>query len=394
MLIEIGLTLAALLVLVPSAVLCLECLAALWGAPHTRLNGARAPRVTILMPAHNEALGIAGTLQALLPELRTNTDVIVIADNCTDATAEIARRAGVTVLARTDPEHLGKSYALAYGKEFLAANPPEVVVFFDADCRAEPGALDHIARMAYVHARPVQAISLLNPPAQARPTQLLSAFAFRVKNLVRPVGLARLQLPCGLTGSGMAFPWEMIHAVPLASGKLVEDIWLTVELATRKQFVLLDADTQIVGQLPTSDAGARAQRTRWEHGHLETILHGAPRLLHAAWEQKQLTPLWLMLDLCVPPLSLLVAAWGSVFALSVGAYLLQVASAPLLVSVVSGVLWLSGIGAAWIKYGRGELPLATLAAVPIYVLGKLPIYFAFLTRRQRVWERSEREPHA
>src|SRR5581483_1730849 len=193
MIIEFVLVLAALLLLIPIAMLCVECVAALRGAPRTSICDAQPLRVTLLMPAHNEALGIAATLQTLLPALTPNTHVIVIADNCTDATAEMARREGVHVLERNDSKHIGKSFALAYGMNFLAATAPDVVIFLDADCRAEAGALDHIARMAYTQARPVQAVNLLNAPAQARPTQLLSAFAFRVKNLVRPLGLTRLR---------------------------------------------------------------------------------------------------------------------------------------------------------------------------------------------------------
>jgi cellulose synthase/poly-beta-1,6-N-acetylglucosamine synthase-like glycosyltransferase len=194
-----------------------------------------------------------------------------------------------------------------------------------------------------------------------------------------------------LTGSGMAFPWAVLRAVPLASGKLAEDVWLTIELAGRNQYVLLDAGARVLGKMPASVPGARAQHTRWEHGHLESILQGVPKLVHAAWEQKRLEPLWLMLDLCVPPLSLLFSAWVIVFLPSLAASILGLAHLPLAGMLMGGLLFVSAIVAAWSRYGRDQLPLAALVSVPLYVLAKLPLYGAFFVRRQRRWNRSERQ---
>lgn len=392
MIVEIFLLLAALVLLVPIATLFVECLAAWGDAPRRPVPAERTPRVALLVPAHNEASGLGVMLQVLLPELTPDKRVVVIADNCTDATAEIARKAAVTVLERREPTQFGKSFALAYGIDFLAGDPPDVVIILDADCRAAPGALDRIARLAYASGRPVQSVYLLDAPPHAHPTQLLSSFAFRVKNLVRPVGSARLGLPGFLTGSGMAFPWQVIRTVPLASGTLVEDMWLTIELARKQQLVILDAGTRIFGQMPASPQGARAQRTRWEHGHLETIFYGAPRLIAAAWQQKRFAPLWLMLDVCVPPLSLLVVAWAGVFLLGLVVRAFGFSSTALVWSIGEGALLFCAVGAAWWKYGRDELQPALLFSVPLYVLSKIPIYGAFFVRRQTRWERSERDP--
>lgn len=389
--IEIMLLLAVLLVFIPLAMLFVECCAALWGAPLLDVNIKSTPRVAVLIPARNESAGLATMLNALLPELPSNAQAIVIADNCSDATAQIARELGVTVLERNDSARIGKSYALAYGIAYLAANPPEVVICLDADCFTTAGTLAHLACVAYATGRPVQAVYLLDAPPHARPTQLVSAFAFRVKNLVRPSGLARLRSACMLTGSGMAFPWAVLYSVPLVSDKLAEDVWLTIELAAQNQYVLLDAEARVFGTMPTSARGAQAQRTRWEHGHLENILHGVPLLIRAAWQQKKLAPLELMLDLAVPPLSLLLIIWLLVFCAGLGSSVLGAGNLPLAMSSLAGLLLISAIAAAWSKYGREQIPLTVLFSVPLYVLFKLPLYGAFLVRRQHLWERSERD---
>lgn len=385
------LLLAALVLLPPAAMLFLECLAALPGTPRARVVGDKCPRVAVLIPAHDEAAGIGDMLQALLPELPPGARVVVVADNCTDATAQIAATFGVTVIERSDPEHIGKGFALAYGKDFLERDPPDVVIFLDADCVIVPGGLDHLARLAHARARPVQAVYVLYPRSPTSPRQALSAFAFRVKNLVRPAGLARLGLPCFLSGSGMALPWDAVRYVPLASGKLVEDYWLTVELVCRNRAPSFDADALVMGQMPSTAPGARAQHTRWEHGHLETIMHAAPRLATAAWQTRRLTPLWVLLDLAVPPLSLLATVWGGVFVLSLGVSWLGFSGAALAFSIVDGALLAAAVVAAWWKYGRGDIGFAALFAAPAYALSKLPLYFRFLMRRKTVWERAERQ---
>src|SRR5437899_2040248 len=72
-----------------------------------------ALRVAVLVPAHDEARGIAATLATIAPQLRAGDRVVVVADNCTDDTAEMARAAGADVFERADSVHVGKSFAIA-----------------------------------------------------------------------------------------------------------------------------------------------------------------------------------------------------------------------------------------------------------------------------------------
>ena len=84
---------------------------------------------------------------------RTADDrVLVVADNCDDHTAELARRAGAEVFVRIDPDHRGKGYAMQFGLQALRANPPDVIVVIDADCLTETDAIDTLARVRLAHA--------------------------------------------------------------------------------------------------------------------------------------------------------------------------------------------------------------------------------------------------
>src|SRR5262249_47935877 len=151
-------------------------------------------------------------------------EVVVVADNCDDGTADIARAFGATVLERRDTVNRGKGFALDHGIRYLRANCPGVLVMMDADCTIRAGSIDAVVDQVVATGRPAQACYLMEQPREAGPRDLVSALAFLVKNGVRPRGLVRFNLPCLLTGTGMAFPWNVISDAKLASGNIVEDM--------------------------------------------------------------------------------------------------------------------------------------------------------------------------
>src|SRR5262249_44443524 len=118
--------------------------------------------------------------------------IVVVADNCHDRTAAIARQAGATVVERFDDERRGKGFALEFGMQFLAEEHADVVVIVDADCRWEPGTLDALARTAVAAGRPAQSDYLMTSPPRPTPRDIVSQFAVTVKNRVRQRGMARL----------------------------------------------------------------------------------------------------------------------------------------------------------------------------------------------------------
>ena len=78
---------------------------------------ARTPlRLTVLVPAHDEALTIAATLESLWGQTQAPGQVVVVADNCTDDTAEIAREHGAevfTTVGNTDKKAGALNQALS-----------------------------------------------------------------------------------------------------------------------------------------------------------------------------------------------------------------------------------------------------------------------------------------
>lgn len=385
----------ALILLIPSLVLFTECtVAALPKTVNTKNNPSLRPSISILIPAHNEAAGISNTLDSLIPQLTPSDRLVVVADNCTDSTAAIARNLGAIVLERENSTQRGKGYALDYGMQFLAKEPPEVVVFVDADCLVSSGTIAEISFLAYQTQRPVQAIYLIQQPPQPTAKDVISALAILVKNLVRPLGLRRLGFPCLLGGTGMAFPWAAIAKAPLASGNIVEDMQLGLDLAVAGTSPLFSPDAQVLSVLPQQEQNAKSQRTRWEHGHLQTLLQEVPRLFKAAIAQKRLDLFALALEVAVPPLSLLVLLWLTSFLLAFILTLCGGSFIPLGVLVFCGLLIFLSIFLAWAKYGRDQVSLLTLLTIPLYVLWKIPLYFGFLLKRQTRWNKTERDQNS
>lgn len=188
------------------------------------------PRVAVLMPAHNEAEVIERTLASLMPRLQPGDRVLVVADNCSDHTADLARAAGAEVVERQHATLKGKGYALDHGVQHLRQAPPDVMVIVDADCLVVDDAIAQVASLAHRSGRPVQALYLMLPPADSSVKQRIAAWAWRLKNWARPRAWHRLGLPCQLMGTGMAFPWPMAVRMDLANGHLVEDMKLGVDL--------------------------------------------------------------------------------------------------------------------------------------------------------------------
>lgn len=382
--------LVVLLFAVPVLVFALEIAAAC--LPARRGVGATMrPAVAMLVPAHNEALGIAATLRNLRSQMRPGDRLVVVADNCSDDTADCARAEGAEVIERQHATQRGKGFALAYGVEHLRQAPPPVVVIVDADCVFEPGALDALAAACERSGAPIQAKYLMTHNGAVGLNGRVAEFAWRVKNWVRPRGAARLGWPCQLTGSGMAFPWRLIEAAPLANSSIVEDMQLGLVLARAGDAPRFCEAAGVLSHFPTSAAAIASQRTRWEHGHLGMLTEHAWPMLQQALRRSDWKLLGLALDLAVPPLALLVMLVTALWVVALVMGWAGTGAGP--VWGAAGLLGLVAVGvlAAWAGWGRTILGPWDLLRAPWYAVSKLAIYLRFWSRRQKDWVRTDRE---
>lgn len=390
--INIVLLLSASSVFVICLFFLIECSAALLPTISVANKGNwQDAKVAVLVPAHNEELVIGSTLEKLIPVLKQQDRLVVVADNCSDRTVEIARAAGATVVERHNLDLRGKGYALDYGLHFLESNPPDVVVIVDADCVVNAGAIEQLTQCAIATGRPVQSTYLMVRPQTSQSSKdFVSQFSIIVRNLVRARGSAQLGLPCMLNGTGMAFPWSAIRSVNLANGHLLEDLKLGLDLTIAGHKPVYCPEATVIGYLPQQLQAAKGQRTRWEHGHLQIMRTYIPALVKEALYQRRFDLLVSVLDLCVPPLSLLVVIWLALMASCLLSAVLGASWVPVAIAAAAGFCFLSAILVAWANFARKDLPLHELLTVPFYIFWKIPIYLKFLVKPQNVWVRTER----
>jgi cellulose synthase/poly-beta-1,6-N-acetylglucosamine synthase-like glycosyltransferase len=393
---SIGLLLgaAAVCILIPSAVFFTEIVCACFARAQLIETIPKRPggaRVAVLVPAHNEEDGIGPMLAAMMPQLAAGDRVLVVADNCTDATAERGRAAGAEVVERFDANLRGKGYALDFGLSALAADPPAVVLILDADCQLGPGALDLLAARAFAAEAPMQAGYDMRAPAEGGAATRFASFAWMLKTHARPTGMTVLGLPCQLMGTGMAIPWPSIRRINLATGNIVEDIKMGLDLAGIGAAPVFCPRARVVSDFPATGRGLAVQRQRWETGSLKTAMLTAPRMLVLGLLRRNWRLAAMAADLVVPPLVMLLAASLAGLALALLAVVAGGAALPAAIFVLALALQTAGIGLGWLKFGRGIVGIGDFAHLPVLFLRKLAAYAGMWRNRRAGWVRTDRK---
>lgn len=355
-----------------------------------RCPTGRGFRFAVVVPAHDEEQMIGATVASLLAVdyPRDEFAVVVVADNCSDATAENARRAGARTLERNDPERRGKGFALDLAfTTLLAEGRADALVVVDADTAVSPGLLTAFAARLATGERVVQGrYGVRNIDASWR-TRLM-AIALGMFHDLRSLARERLRLSCGLRGNGMCFAADVLATHPHRAHGLVEDVEYGVELGVAGIRVAYAHEAEVRGEMAAGRRAATTQRERWEGGRAKLARQWVGPLLRKAIRERDRVALDLALDLATPPLSRIVLVTAIGFGLEGCAWLTRGAVTPaawiwathalaLAAYVIRGVA-LSGLGA------RG---FVTLALAPGYVLWKL---VAVRRSAPAQWRRTER----
>ncbi len=393
-LVSIVLVVVAVPTAIASSVFLIEiCAAILKGEKIGHPVAIERPSVVVLVPAHDESRGILPTLRDVRDQLKSDDQLLVVADNCTDDTAAVAAAAGAQVVERFNDHKRGKGYALDFGIRSLREGDPDIVLVVDADCRLEEGVIEQLARTCSSTGRPVQARYIMGAPERAELDHSIAEFAWRIKNDLRPRGLRALGLPCQLVGSGMAFPRQVFSSVDIATGHLTEDLDLGLQLARTGHAPVFCPEAVVRSVFPSNETDAATQRQRWEHGHLSVL---AQRVLPFAWaavRDRNWALLVLCLDAGVPPLVLLAVLTMFVLVAGLVGWLAGVGTAALMVSSIGLAMFAAALGLAWMACGRDLLTRATLLSLVPFLKKKVGIYArAFASNKK--WTRTGREgPH-
>jgi len=351
-----------------------------------------ARRFRFIVPAHNESAGIASTVESLLAVdyAKAQFDVLVVADNCQDDTAERARAAGAVVLERQDTERRGKGYALLLAFSSLPADVDAVVVI-DADTLVSANILSAFAARLDAGAMAIQADYAVRNPNAGWRTRLI-AIAFGAFHIVRSRARERLRLSCGLRGNGMCFGTALLAAVPHEAFSIVEDVEYGIRLGEAGYRVHYADEAHVYGEMVSTSAAASSQRRRWEEGRKELIAANSKRLLRSGLIKRDRVLFDLALDLLIPPLSRI--AIFSVLGLLAGLALSVWNGAPTLSFVIFAwcvfavVLY---VLRGWAVSGTRLRGLFDLALAPVYVVWKVSLRFRKPSRPTSTWVRTKRE---
>jgi len=343
------------------------------------------PRTAVVVPAHNEEAGIARTIASIRADIGGDLDVelVVIADNCTDRTAERASQGGTRVLVRKDANLRGKGHAVYFAFGQLLQENFQAFVVIDADTQVQPGAIRAIRTRLAAGADAVQCRYLVaNADASIR-TRLMN-LALLAFNVMRPRGRDRWGFSVGIFGNGFALSRNTLEAVPYRAESVVEDLEYHLRLVRAGRKVRFADEATVLGDMPEGGRGAKTQRARWDGGRFRMIAEWSLPLLREVLSGR-LRLLEPLLELWLLPLAFHVS-------LLVGALVLPNPAIRAAALFQLGIVFVHVVASA-LCCGGGFKSLFALLAVPFYVLWKIALLGTMFrtARRSAEWVRTSRE---
>jgi len=368
----------------------LEVFTGLRPLPEIPIDDERASAV-VIVPAHNEGAILADRLARLKDAVGESARILVVADNCSDSTADIARSLAVEVIERNDDERRGKGFALDFAKRSLLSEPPAVVLIVDADCMIDGDSITRLINRCVATQSPCQATNLQAPALEASPAVQLSTFSFFTKNVIRQRALQRLAGRVHLLGTGMALPWSIFERSDLATSSIVEDLKLGQELAQAGHAPKLIEDATVWSNAET-EKNTLSQRRRWEGGFLQNAFRMGPRYFLWSIGRADMRGAWAAINLMIPPFALLLLLDFVALSLGFSAHWFIGAGLwPALLLAVAITLAFVALALAWRAGGSRFVTLAGLARVPHYLVWKLPLYLGFARGgAPKEWLRTDR----
>jgi 1,2-diacylglycerol 3-beta-glucosyltransferase len=373
-------------------------LLALFARTRTTFSARRLRKFAVVVPAYNEELVIRKTLSSLneIDYPKDKYDLVVIADNCSDRTAEVATQEGAFVFERIDPEHRGKGFALRACFDFLLRSNAayESVVVIDADSVVSSNFLSVMNHYLERGHQSIQSTDIADP-AQGPWNLEMIRIGFLLYNYVRPLGRRAVHLPTGLRGNGMCFDVAILRNIPWQAYSSTEDLEYGLQLLLHGVPTYFASEACVYATMPQTLTNAKSQRLRWEGGRFPIIRNYALLLIRAAIVLRSFRLVDTFIDLVTPPLVNLMAA--SVFMLVVTLLVtllgtgLSWAYVWIWCAVIAGGFFhmLVGLGVA-----RAEVfTYRALLHLPKYAIWKIVLYVASLLSggKGKGWIRTARE---
>ncbi|HWE53377.1 MAG TPA: glycosyltransferase family 2 protein [Bryobacteraceae bacterium] len=373
----------------------LELLLLTIGATHPKrrppAGGKRDLRLAIVIPAHDEASLIGRCVGSVIASARPagsceaagSCETIVVADNCTDQTAAIARQAGARVIVRENADLRGKGYALRMAFDVLLEEGFEAFLIVDADSILSANLVTEVKHRLAAGAAAVQCRYRISNHDASMRTRLMD-LAFLAFNVMRLKGRSGWGLSAGILGNGFGLRRETLTRVPWEASSIVEDLEYHLRLVDARERVDFINEATVYGETPATGGSARVQRSRWEGGRLRMAREWAPKLAaeiaRGKWRLTEPLLELLLLPLAYHVLLLL-------FALVMMPYPFREWALAALLLVVLHVTWAASLG------GQLWKNAAALLAAPFYIFWKMSTVISVLSasRRNAGWARTARD---
>ena len=244
-----------------------------------------------IIPAHNEENVVSNLIESLKNQNYDNDlyDIYVIADNCTDRTANIARRSGAIVYERFDEEKKTKGYALDW---FLQQKIKEnadydAVCVFDADNIVDKDFLKNMNKKLCQGEDVVQGYRDIKNPTDS---WITAGYAIFYWTMHRFYHLARYNLGLStlLNGTGFMIRFDVLKPEGWKTVTLTEDIEFSLQRIIKGKKLGWATDAIVYDEQPTSFKQSWSQRSRWTVGHIQCIKEYTKKLAVSVKEKKSL----------------------------------------------------------------------------------------------------------
>ncbi len=263
-----------------------------WGRRRQKLREcAPCKRFALVIAAHNEELVIGHVIDSLVNQNypRELYDIFVVADNCTDRTAVVARKHGALVYKRYDLEKTGKGHALEWIFKIIEGigDQYDVISVFDADNLVSSNYLYEMNRQLCNGHQVVQGYIDSKNPFDSWITFSYS-IAFWLSNRTFQLPRFNLGLSCGLCGTGFCVELSVLKKIGWGATCLTEDLEFTMKLAMNGMKVAWAHDAIVYDEKPLTLRQSWRQRKRWMQGHADCAGRYLLPLLKKAFKEGNL----------------------------------------------------------------------------------------------------------
>ena len=251
-------------------------------------------RFLVLVPAHNEEKVIGDMIRNLqaMDYPAELYDFYIIADNCTDGTAEVARSLGANVLVheKDGPDApTGKPIALKAALEALGdyAARYDLLMIFDADNLMDTNMFREVNSQFLDKGRPDLIQCYLGAKNKSGAVAWFYYTSYTVTNRFFQLAKHRLGLNCSVGGTGYAITTSYLkERGGWTTASLTEDIEIQVEATLDGRRILWNHNTRVYDEKPTSFRASVRQKTRWAQGHWFVALRNTGKLFRQLFTGK------------------------------------------------------------------------------------------------------------